>query len=78
MEATLSFSHTTELQIRLCGMTCGQLSASNSIHIRYDRRGYGRSPATTKPYYEADDLATTCLVPASVTHAVLVASLAWW
>ena len=25
--------------------------------IRYDRRGYGRSPATTKPYYEADDLA---------------------
>jgi pimeloyl-ACP methyl ester carboxylesterase len=25
--------------------------------IRYDRRGYGRSLETTKPYYEADDLA---------------------
>jgi hypothetical protein len=25
--------------------------------IRYDRRGYGRSPATKKPYYQADDLA---------------------
>ena len=23
--------------------------------IRYDRRGCGRSPTTTKPYYEADD-----------------------
>src|ERR1700679_2842370 len=25
--------------------------------IRYDRRGYGRSPATKKPYYEGDDVA---------------------
>ena len=25
--------------------------------IRYDRRGYGHSPATKKPYYEADDVA---------------------
>lgn len=24
--------------------------------IRYDRRGYGRTPATKKPYFEADDL----------------------
>jgi 3-oxoadipate enol-lactonase len=30
----------------------------NDFHtIRYDRRGYGRSPETTKPYYEADDVA---------------------
>lgn len=41
--------------------------------IRYDRRGYGRSPATTKPYYEADDLATL-LRARKVTHAALVAS----
>lgn len=25
--------------------------------VRYDRRGYGRSPAATKAYYETDDLA---------------------
>jgi 3-oxoadipate enol-lactonase len=25
--------------------------------IRYDRRGYGHSPPTKKPYYEADDVA---------------------
>ena len=41
--------------------------------IRYDRRGYGRSPATTKPYYEADDLAAL-LRGRKVTHAALVAS----
>jgi 3-oxoadipate enol-lactonase len=41
--------------------------------IRYDRRGYGRSPATTKPYYEADDLAAL-LRARKVTHAALVAS----
>jgi len=41
--------------------------------IRYDRRGYGRSPATTKPYYEADDLAAV-LRARKVTHAALVAS----
>lgn len=41
--------------------------------IRYDRRGYGRSPATTKPYYEADDLAAL-LRDRKVTHAALVAS----
>src|ERR1700688_761239 len=29
--------------------------------IRYDRRGYGRSLATKKPYYEADDVATLLL-----------------
>jgi 3-oxoadipate enol-lactonase len=41
--------------------------------IRYDRRGYGRSPATTKPYYEADDLAAL-LRDRKITHAALVAS----
>ena len=41
--------------------------------IRYDRRGYGRSPATTKPYYEADDLAAL-LRNRKLTHAALVAS----
>ena len=41
--------------------------------IRYDRRGYGRSPATTKPYYEADDLAAL-LHDRKITHAALVAS----
>jgi len=41
--------------------------------IRYDRRGYGRSPATTKPYYEADDLAAL-LRARKVTHTALVAS----
>ena len=41
--------------------------------IRYDRRGYGRSPATTKPYYEADDLAAL-LHDRKVNHVALVAS----
>ena len=41
--------------------------------IRYDRRGYGYSPATTKPYYEADDLAAL-LHDRKITHAALVAS----
>lgn len=41
--------------------------------IRYDRRGYGRSPATTKPYYEADDVAAL-LRARKVTHAAVVAS----
>jgi 3-oxoadipate enol-lactonase len=41
--------------------------------IRYDRRGYGHSPATTKPYYEADDLAAL-LSNRKITHAALVAS----
>jgi pimeloyl-ACP methyl ester carboxylesterase len=41
--------------------------------IRYDRRGYGRSSATTKPYYEADDLAAL-LLDRSVSQAALVAS----
>jgi 3-oxoadipate enol-lactonase len=40
--------------------------------IRYDRRGCGRSPATTKPY-EADDLAAL-LRDRKITHAALVAS----
>ena len=41
--------------------------------IRYDRRGYGHSPATTKPYYEADDLAAL-LHDRKIAHAALVAS----
>jgi pimeloyl-ACP methyl ester carboxylesterase len=41
--------------------------------IRYDRRGYGHSPATKKPYYEADDVAAV-LHDRKVAHAALVGS----
>jgi 3-oxoadipate enol-lactonase len=41
--------------------------------IRYDRRGYGRSPATNKPYYEADDVAAL-LRNRKVSQAALVGS----
>ena len=41
--------------------------------IRYDRRGYGRSQATKKPYYEADDLGAL-LHDRKVSQAALVAS----
>jgi 3-oxoadipate enol-lactonase len=41
--------------------------------IRYDRRGYGRSPATKKPYYEADDVAVL-LRDRKVSQAALVGS----
>jgi pimeloyl-ACP methyl ester carboxylesterase len=41
--------------------------------IRYDRRGYGHSPATKKPYYEADDVAAI-LRDRKVTRAALVGS----
>lgn len=41
--------------------------------IRYDRRGYGRSPATQKPYYEADDV-SALLLDRKVSEAALVAS----
>jgi 3-oxoadipate enol-lactonase len=41
--------------------------------IRYDRLGYGHSPATTKPYYEADDVAAL-LHDRKVSLAALVAS----
>jgi 3-oxoadipate enol-lactonase len=41
--------------------------------IRYDRRGYGRSPATTKPYHEADDMAAL-FADRRVSQAALVAS----
>ncbi len=41
--------------------------------IRYDRRGYGRSLATKKPYYEADDLAAV-LRDRKITRADIVAS----
>jgi 3-oxoadipate enol-lactonase len=41
--------------------------------IRYDRRGYGRSPASTTWYTETEDLATL-LRNRKVSHAVLVGS----
>jgi pimeloyl-ACP methyl ester carboxylesterase len=41
--------------------------------IRYDRRGYGHSPATKKPYYEADDVAAI-LRDRKVSQAALVGS----
>lgn len=41
--------------------------------IRYDRRGYGRSPATTKPYFEADDVAAV-LHDRKVSQAAVVGS----
>jgi 3-oxoadipate enol-lactonase len=41
--------------------------------IRYDRRGYGKSPASTTWYYETDDLATL-LHRLKVTQAVIVGS----
>jgi 3-oxoadipate enol-lactonase len=41
--------------------------------IRYDRRGYGRSPATKKSYYEADDVAAI-LRDRHVSQAALVGS----
>jgi 3-oxoadipate enol-lactonase len=41
--------------------------------IRYDRRGYGHSPATRRPYYEADDLAAI-LLNRKLSQAALVGS----
>jgi 3-oxoadipate enol-lactonase len=41
--------------------------------IRYDRRGYGRTPASTTWYTETEDLATL-LRNRKVSHAVLVGS----
>jgi 3-oxoadipate enol-lactonase len=41
--------------------------------IRYDRRGYGRSPATKKPYYEAEDVAAI-IRDREVAQAALVGS----
>jgi 3-oxoadipate enol-lactonase len=41
--------------------------------IRYDRRGYGRSPATKKPYFEADDVAAV-LHDRKVFQAAVVGS----
>jgi pimeloyl-ACP methyl ester carboxylesterase len=41
--------------------------------IRYDRRGYGKSPVTKKPYYEADDLAAL-LRDRKISKAAIVAS----
>jgi 3-oxoadipate enol-lactonase len=41
--------------------------------IRYDRRGYGRSPASTRWYTETEDLAAL-LRDRKVNHAILVGS----
>ena len=41
--------------------------------IRYDRRGFGRSPAATAPYSPVDDLAAV-MHAAGLEHAVLVGS----
>jgi pimeloyl-ACP methyl ester carboxylesterase len=41
--------------------------------IRYDRRGYGRSPAATTGYFETDDLAAV-LRHLNVTRAAIVGS----
>jgi len=41
--------------------------------IRYDRRGYGPSPVTKKPYFEADDVAAL-LRDRKISQAALVAS----
>ncbi len=41
--------------------------------IRYDRRGYGRSPATTQPYFETDDL-QALLKHLQIKRAMLVGS----
>jgi len=43
--------------------------------VRYDRRGYGRSPAADAPYSPVDDLAVV-MKAAGMDHAVLVASSA--
>jgi 3-oxoadipate enol-lactonase len=41
--------------------------------IRYDRRGYGYTPATKKPYYEADDVAAI-IRDRKIAQAALVGS----
>jgi 3-oxoadipate enol-lactonase len=41
--------------------------------IRYDRRGYGRSPMTTQPYFETDDL-QALLHHLQIKRAMLVGS----
>jgi 3-oxoadipate enol-lactonase len=43
--------------------------------VRYDRRGYGRSPAATQPYSRTDDVAAV-MHAAGVDHAVMVGASA--
>src|ERR1700753_1505867 len=43
--------------------------------VRYDRRGYGRSPIATAPYSRTDDVAAV-MHAAEMTHAVVVGSSA--
>src|ERR1700745_256421 len=54
-------------------MTYGPAFCKQFHAIRYDRRGYGRSQATKKPYYKADDLGAL-LHDRKVSQAALVAS----
>jgi 3-oxoadipate enol-lactonase len=54
-------------------MRCGRPSANGSTRFVTTAEDHGRSPATTKPYYEADDLAAL-LPDRKITHAALVAS----
>ena len=43
--------------------------------VRYDRRGFGRSPAATRPYSRTDDVAAV-MRAAGMTHAVMVGASA--
>jgi 3-oxoadipate enol-lactonase len=43
--------------------------------VRYDRRGYGRSPAATQPYARTDDVAAV-MHAAGMAHAVVVGASA--
>ena len=43
--------------------------------VRYDRRGYGRSPAATAPYSRTDDVAAV-MQAAGMTHAVVMGASA--
>ena len=43
--------------------------------VRYDRRGYGRSPAATQPYSRTDDVAAV-MRAAGIEHAVVVGASA--
>jgi 3-oxoadipate enol-lactonase len=43
--------------------------------VRYDRRGYGQTPAATAPFASVDDVATV-MKAAGIEHAILVGSSA--
>ena len=60
------------VEIQPCGMTYGP-SLKQFHVIRYDWRGDGHSPATKKPYYEADDVAAI-IRDRKIAQAALVGS----